>query len=333
MINTAKLATFDFGQMIEYMQAIGISCEPIPNSDVIEVRYKNHLEYLVDHELPYIPLTYKNIFEDKFFLKQILIDLDIPVLPGDFFHQNELESAISYINGTIGWPVVIKPTSLDSGDLVFCGIQDESTFREIWQNRILSSTHGPFIVEKYWPFCPDYRFVIFPEEMPYVAKRSVPCIIGDGKHTIQQLVEHENNKRIGPHRSALCKMEFTETDDLRCLNDQGYNFNDLPDKGVSIPLKYLTNLSKGGMCEVIDTALVHSSYWTLFQKVWDLFPELPFLSLDILSYNIGLPATIDNMVVCEAHISPGLGMFLSPGKGPGVNLYPSLVKIIFPERF
>ena len=331
MINGADLITFDFGQLIELMQSMGVVCEQIPNSEIIKVSYKHHVEYLVDDELPYIPLGYKNIINDKFFLKQILIDIEVPVQAGNFFQQTELEEALKYIDNELGWPVVVKPTSLGCGNLVFCAIQDEATLRKIWQENILDSRNGPFIVEKCWAFCPDYRFVIFPGQTPYVVKRTVPSVVGDGKHTIQQLVDIENTQRTGLNRSSLCSILFTEAEELRCLTDQGYTLSDIPSKGTLILLKYLTNLSQGGMSEIIDTELVHPTYWPIFQKVWALFPELPLLSLDILSFDISKPATSENMVVCEAHISPGLGMFFSPGKGTGINLFKSLVYVIFPE--
>lgn len=147
----------------------------------------------------------------------------------------------------------------------------------------------------------------------------------------QRLVDIENEKRSSPNRNSLCTIVFTEKDDLRCLKDQGYTLSDIPPKGESLHLKYVANLSQGGMSERIDANTVHSSYWSMFQKIWNYFPELPILSLDVLSWDISLPATVENMVVCEAHVSPGLGMFLAPGKGDGVDLYTSFVQIIFPE--
>lgn len=331
MLNVADFSNFDFGQIIEHMQAQGIVCEHIPNSDMVQVRYQNHVEYLVDHDLPNIPLGYKNIIEDKFFLKQLLMDVGIPVHPGDCFFPTELELALQYINEELHWPVVIKPTSLSCGDLVFCAIHDEHTFRNIWQENILQSNNGPFIVEKCWPSCPDYRFVIIPGHEPYVVKRSVPTVTGDGLHSIDKLVQIENINRSEPKRNSLCKIVMDDNDGLRCISDQGLTPSYIPTMEEDIKLRYATNLSYGGMSEIIDTSIVHSTYWPIFHKYWALFPQLPILSLDILSYDISLPASAKNMVVCESHITPGVGMFLAPGKGQGVDLYEHFIRIIFPE--
>jgi cyanophycin synthetase len=331
MLKTERLSNFDFGKIIFNAQAAGIICEKMSDSELVVTRYKDQVKYLVDHNIPDIPLNYRQIIEDKFFFKQVLNDLGIPVHPAEFFRRTDLESALHYIHNELQWPVVLKAPNLQCGDLVFCAIKDEKTFRTIWEENIIPSANEFFLVERCWDFCPDYRFVIIPGLPPYLVKRTVPTITGNGKESILQLVHKENDKRMTPPRTSLCDIVLSDRDGLRCLAEQGYSLASIPHEGEVIKLRYGTNLSYGGMSEIIDIQSVHPSYWPMLQKIGQFFPELPLLSVDILSYDISLPAVASNMVVSEAHITPGLGMFLSPGKGESVDLYPRLIPLVFPE--
>lgn len=331
MLNVEELVNFDFKQIISYLQEKGATCEKIPESDIVVVRYKDHVEYLVDYELPYIPLGYKNILQDKFFFKRLLMDIDIPVHPGEYFLCHEVEKAVAYAQTEVDWPIVVKPTAMDCGDLVFCAIDNERELREIWHQFIENSPYGPFFIEPCWSYCPDYRFIIIPGQVPHVVKRSPPTITGDGMNSIKTLILNENKKRSGKNRNSLCQMDLNDIEIKRCLKVQKRTLEDVLNNEETIFLRFSTNLSCGGMSEMISAETVHETYWPIFQKVWDLFPALPILNLDILTYDITKPATKENMVVSEAHITPGVGMFIAPGRGEGVNLYPDLARMIFPE--
>lgn len=331
MLTREDFKGFDFAQLVLHLQAKGISCQNLAKTDLIKISFQGREQYLVDHEFFYVPLGVKNILEDKFYFKQLLIDNHIPVQPGRMFNKESMQAALQYVNEEILWPVVIKAPDMQCGDYVFCGVGNEAEFIHLWERFIMTSQLQFFLVEKCWNFCPDYRFIIFKDRDPVLAKRTVPEVIGDGKQSLKELVMQENERRTCGERNSLCDIYLQDEDGMRCLRSQGLTMDYCPPKNETVRLRYGTNLSYGGMSELIDVSLVHNSYWSMLDKIWKIFPELPYLSVDILSYDITQPATSENCVVSEAHVSPGLGMFLAPEKGNPIDLYDYMGDLLLKE--
>jgi cyanophycin synthetase len=313
------------------LQDMNVKCERVGQSDLIKMSYKGHVEFLLDKELPYIPLGYKNIIRDYFFSKQLFLVKGIPVLPGDVFSKNELERALDYVQHTLGWPVVIKPTNKSCGAGVYCAIQTEGEFTTIWDNYILPDTNHHYLIETCWTFCPDYRFMVFKEGKSAVVKRTAPFVIGDGKHNINQLVNIINQQRKLDKQGGLSSIIISDQDGLRCLADQGLTPLSFPAKGAIINVRYMSNVKDGGISETIDNHLIHPTYWMLLDSIWAFFPELPYLSADLLIWDVTKPATMDNAVVKALHTTNSIATYLAPGKGEPMDVLTPLLNIIFSE--
>lgn len=329
MLDSTEIANFDFGQIIDRLQKKGASCSRIPESDIVEIKYEGNTILMVDHVLPYIPLTYEAIIEHKFSFKRLLQENDIPCFKGNLFHTSQQAAALDYCTTHLQWPVTIKAADLACGDLVFCAVRTETVFNTIWSTYIAQqNTTQWFVVEECWPFTPDYRLVKFTDEPLRAAKRTVPTAVGNGTHTIRELVAQENKKRTTGERNCLCDIFLADEDGVRCLEDQNLSLDSVLAKGQEVNLRYTTNLSYGGMAETIPENEIHSDYEALIHYVWSLFPDLPFMSLDIFAQDLSKPITPSTIKVNESHITPGLGMFLSPAKGDSIDYYTKLADII-----
>ncbi len=334
MIGKAILGGYyDFDILLTRLQELGVRCEKIPESELIKISYNAQTHYLVDHCFPHILLGDQRAIEDKFHLKRILSSHNIPVINAEIVHSEfSIEEILSHLKNKITCPVVIKPPNEGCGDRVFCAINTEKEFTQLWKQHIANLPSSYYLIEEYWLYCPDYRFFYFKGETPVVSKRTVPTVSGDGLQTIQELVAAENNRRTKFPRNCLCDIVLYDEDGLRCLHDQELTLNSIPAKDAIIKLRYNTNLSYGGMAEMIDFSEFHPSYLDLLNHIWALFPTLPFLSIDILSFDIS-KSVYDpgNMAVSEAHTTPGIGMFLAPEKGTPVDVLTPMIATLFPD--
>ena len=70
------------------------------------------------------------------------------------------------------------------------------------------------------------------------ARRDPPLVIGDGTHTIRELVEIVNSdpRRSDGHATSLTKIRFDDIA-LARLEEQGYNANSVPPRGVRVVLR------------------------------------------------------------------------------------------------
>ena len=102
------------------------------------------------------------------------------------------------------------------------------------------------LVERFLPGS-DYRLLVVGERLVAAARREPPLVIGDGKHTVRQLVDKVNAdpRRGDGHATSLTKIRFDDVA-LARLKEQGYGAEDIPSKGSRVVLRNNANLSTGG---------------------------------------------------------------------------------------
>ena len=120
------------------------------------------------------------------------------------------------------------------------------------------------------------------------ARREPPLVVGDGKRTIRELVDHVNSdpRRGTGHATSLTKIRFDEIA-LATLASQGLDAESVPPKGKRVILRNNANLSTGGTAtDVTD----------------DVHPEVAERAI-AAAKNIGLDICgVD--VVCETMLQP-----------------------------
>ena len=118
------------------------------------------------------------------------------------------------------------------------------------------------LVEEFIPGT-EYRFFILDGRCEAVLLRVAANVIGDGKHTIRELVAQKNANplRGRDHRSPLEIIELGDIEQLM-LAQQGYTPDDILPEGKKVNLRRNSNISTGG--DSIDvTETMDSSYQEL----------------------------------------------------------------------
>jgi hypothetical protein len=308
----------------------GICCQQIPKTCIIDASTSSRRHFLSQYTLPIIPQIYAKLLDNKKNFKDMLVYQGVPfVLPYQCFKSHELDAALHYVQQTLQFPVACKPQHGMASQRVSLGIEDKKEFIDSWQKTYLPLRNRTILVERYLPNTSDYRFVCFREHEPAVLARHDPCIIGDGKQTIAQLVIAENqlrgkNKRIMP-------LLLDDEHATRVLTHQQLTRESTPNDNQVVKLSYGADVNRGAVYEVIDNSRIHPDYWALVKTIWDVYPRMPYFSVDLLADNINLAPTAARVAINEAHVGASVHLFLDPIIGHGVNLYAHFADLLFPE--
>jgi len=264
-----------------------------------------------------------DICDDKDLTKQYLAEKDVPVPNGAVFGRESTEEEIINFALTLGFPLVIKPTDGNAGNGVFANIQEEDNLQEIihYIRNDLGFSH--IIVEKYVSG-DEFRIFVIEDKVLGAMNRKPAHVIGDGIHTIRQLIHQKNKqRRINPHlTSRLIKID-KEITDLLARSD--HKLSTIPANEEMIYLREKSNLSTGGESEDVTD---------------ELTPELEKIAIDVGKAIPGLPHYGVDMIVSddrqegvilEVNSRPGIGGHLFPGKGEPRDLARDIIDYYFPE--
>src|SRR5699024_4913022 len=93
----------------------------------------------------------------------------------------------------------------------------------------------------------EYRFFVLNGKTEAVLLRVPANVKGNGKNTIRELIDEKNKDphRGENHRAPLEKIKLGEIEKLM-LKQQGYQPDNIPDKGEVVYLRENSNVSTGG---------------------------------------------------------------------------------------
>jgi cyanophycin synthetase len=211
----------------------------------------------------------------------------------------------------IGGPIVLKPKDGNQGKGVVANIQTEAQVRAGF---IVTQAFGrDTIVERYVPGA-DYRLLVVGNRLSAAARREPAQIVGDGTHTVAQLVELENKNplRGDGHATALTKIRFDEIA-LAHLASSNLSPIYIPKTGERVLLRNNANLSTGGTAtDVTDDVHpdVAASAIAAAQMI-----GLDIAGVDILCEAIYKPLETQGGGIVEVNAAPGLRMHLKPSYG------------------
>jgi cyanophycin synthetase len=153
-------------------------------TNILELQSRKKSYFFIG--LPTETIEQKNVInlDDKYQLKKFLELHKLPFVQGKTFFSKR--KAIQYVNKNDKFPLVIKPRFGSLSKQVTTKIQNNKEL-EI-AIKLLKKNYLRFIVEKHVEGN-VYRATVVGNKMVACAHREPPNIIGDGIHTIQELLE------------------------------------------------------------------------------------------------------------------------------------------------
>ncbi len=264
----------------------------------------------------------ESIVQDKQLTKMLLQAAGIPVPLGRSVNDAEDAWAVAC---EIGLPVVIKPKDGNHGRGVAVNLMTEQQVRLAYS--LAAAIEDDVIVEQYITGS-DYRLLVVGGEVIAAARRDPPQVIGDGIHTISQLVEKINQDplRSEGHTNLLTKIHLDQIS-LDYLASQGYCADSVPGKGVRIILRNNANLSTGGTATDV-TEDVHPEIAATAITAAKM-TGLDICGIDLICDSINVPLEVQKGAIIEVNAAPGLRMHLQPSFGKGRAVGEAIIDYMF----
>ena len=263
---------------------------------------------------------------DKEGTKTILSEAGIPVPRGTVIqYLDELENAIEDVGG---YPIVIKPLDGNHGRGITIDINSWQEAEEAYDLASTASKTRSVIVERYY-FGTDHRVLVINGKLVAVAERIPAHVVGDGKSTIEELIEITNRdpRRGEGHDNVLTKITVDRTA-LAVLEKQGYRLDTVLEPGKTAYLRATANLSTGGIA-VDRTDDIHPENVWIAQRVAKIV-GLDIAGIDIVTPDITKPLRDVDGVVVEVNAAPGFRMHAAPSQGLPRNIAAPVLDMLFP---
>jgi cyanophycin synthetase len=312
------------GSIVHAASARGIPYRRLTEGSLVMFGWGSRQRRIQAAEMDCTGAIAESIAQDKELTKKLLDAAGVPVPLGRTVNDPEDAWAAAL---EIGLPVVIKPKDGNQGK----GVTVNVTTRE----QLTAGFHtaaefrDDVMVERYLPGH-DYRLLVVGNKLVAAARREPPHVVGDGVHTVRQLVDTVNldPRRGSGHSTSLTKIRFDDIA-LASLAKQGYNAESVPPKGQRVTLRNNANLSTGGSAtDVTD----------------DVHPEVAarviaaanMVGLDICGVDLVCDSVLKTIEeqgggIVEVNAAPGLRMHISPSFGKGRAVGEAIISAMFAE--
>ncbi|WP_316785815.1 cyanophycin synthetase [Pedobacter frigiditerrae] len=255
--------------------------------------------------------------------KRLLSDAAIPVAKG--VTASTLDDVHDAIK-RVGFPLVFKPLDGNHGKGATINVKNEE--EAIAAFHYAKEYSRRIIVEKFITGH-DFRVLVIDHKMVAAALRVPAHVKGDGKSTIQQLIDKENEdpRRGYGHENVLTEITVDrDTEDL--LEKKGYTLETVAPKGEIVYLKSTANLSTGGT-SIDVTDQVHPQNVFICERISRIV-GLDICGIDIMAQNLTEPLTENGGVVLEVNAAPGFRMHLAPSEGLPRNVAAPVIDMLYP---
>lgn len=260
---------------------------------------------------------------DKEDTKNLLEAANIPVPRGRIIYDEEdMDAAIT----SIGYPLVMKPVNGNHGRGATINIRNrEDAVIALAAAKKISRA---VICEKYITGF-DHRILVINYRFICAAKRTPAMVIGNGKSTIQQLIDEVNKdpRRGYGHEKVLTAIKVDDMTN-QILEEKGITLETVLPKDEILYLKTTANISTGGTATDI-TDLVHPHNVFMCERIARII-GLDICGIDIMTDDLSVPIEETGGAILEVNAAPGFRMHLAPTDGLPRNVAEPVIDMLFP---
>ena len=266
-----------------------------------------------------------DIASDKKLTTSLLAAAGLPVPKSEIV---ETEADAAGAAARIGYPVVTKPLDGNHGRGVSLDLRDEAAVRAGFHRADAATNSGVVVVESFVEGN-DYRVLVVGGQMVAIAQRIPAHVLGDGTHTVRQLVEITNRdprRGIG-HEKVLTRITLDDTA-KELVQKQGFDLDSIPPKEAFVRLVATGNLSTGGI-SIDRTAEAHDENIEIAEEAARVI-GLDVAGIDFLCPDIAQPVREAGGAIVEVNAAPGFRMHTHPTEGDPQFVAKPVMDLLFP---
>ena len=226
----------------------------------------------------------------------------------------------------LGYPVVTKPYNGNHGRGISIGLANAEDVRAGF---VAAQEHSSSVIVETLLQGDDYRLLVVNGELIAATRRTPGQVVGDGKHSVKQLVETVNldpRRGIG-HEKVMTRIEFDAQADMM-LARLALTINSVPAAGQLVPLRSTANLSTGGTATDV-TDIIHPDNREMAVRAVTAI-GLDVGGVDFLCPDISESYRSVGGGICEVNAAPGFRMHVAPSEGTPRDAAGPVIDMLFP---
>ena len=309
------------GSIVEAAVARGIPYRRLTRGSMVQFGWGSKQRRIQAAEVDSTSAVAESIGQDKDLTKRLLHAAGVPVPLGKPVESVDEAWEVAL---KVGLPVVVKPQDGNQGEGVTVNITDRAQLEEAYKN---AADYGTVMVERFLPGH-DFRLLVVGDQLVAAARREPPQVLGDGEHTVRQLVEvvNQDPRRGEGHATSLTKIRLDDIAVAR-LAMQGLTPDSVPEKGQRVILRNNANLSTGGTAtDVTDD--VHPEVAARAVAAAQMV-GLHICGVDMVAETVLRPLEEQGGGFVEVNAAPGLRMHLAPSYGKPRNVGQAMVDKLY----
>jgi len=309
--------------LVKAAEARGIPWFRLNEQSLVQLgqgKYQQRIQATVTGRTSHIAVE---LASDKEETNKILGALGLPV-PIQQLVQNESQAVRAARR--IGFPVVTKPYNGNHGRGISIRLtSDEEVIAGFKKAQEISRS---VIVETFLEG-DDHRLLVVNGELVAATRRTPGHVIGDGVHTIAQLVEivNQDPRRGVGHEKVLTRLQLDEQAQTMMAR-AGYSADSVPPVDSVVYLRSTANLSTGGTATDV-TDIIHPDNREMAVTAIRAI-GLDVGGVDFLSTNIADSYRKIGGGICEVNAAPGFRMHVAPSEGTPRDAAGPVIDMLFP---
>jgi cyanophycin synthetase len=261
--------------------------------------------------------------QDKEETNKILANCGLPVP-----RQELVRSAERAVRAAerLGFPVVTKPYDGNHGRGISIGLRSAD---EVRAGFAAAAEHSASVIVETYLHGDDHRLLVVNGELVAATRRTPGRVIGDGSHSVRELVELVNRdprRGIG-HEKVMTRLELDAQADMM-LGRQGLTADVVPAAGQVVLLRSTANLSTGGTATDV-TDIIHPDNRDMAVRAVAAI-GLDVGGVDFLCPDIAESYKIVGGGICEINAAPGFRMHVAPSEGTPRDAAGPVIDMLFP---
>jgi len=310
--------------LVKAAEARGIPWLRLNDQSLVQLghgRYQQRIQATVTGRTSHIAVE---LASDKEETNKILATLGLPV-PKQELVQSEGQ-AVRAAN-RIGYPVVTKPYNGNHGRGISIRLM---TDEEVKQGFAVAREHSRSIIVETYLEGDDHRLLVVNGELVAATRRTPGHVVGDGVHTVAQLVElvNQDPRRGVGHEKVLTRLEV-DAQALKMLDRAGLTPASVPEAGQPVYLRSTANLSTGGTATDV-TDVIHPDNREMAERAVRAI-GLDVGGVDFLTSDITQSYRKIGGGICEVNAAPGFRMHVAPSEGTPRDVAGPVIDMLFPS--
>ena len=291
-------------------------------------KFQQRIQATVTGRTSYIAVE---LAQDKEETNKILANNGLPVPKQELVRSADRAVRVAE---RLGYPVVTKPYNGNHGRGISIGLKNAD---EVRAGFIAAEEHSSSVIVETYLSGDDHRLLVVKGELIAATRRTPGRVVGNGAHTIRQLVDLVNRdpRRGVGHEKVMTRIELDAQAD-RMLNRQGLSPDSIPPDSIpadeqEVLLRSTANLSTGGTATDVTDVIHPDNREMAVRAVTAIGLDVggvDFLCRDISeSYK-----TADNAGsgICEVNAAPGFRMHVAPSEGTPRDAAGPVIDMLFP---